>query len=537
MDHLDVSFDSMLRATGLELGVYDNELGILDFCRLAYLPATEELTQVSHCVSVSQSAATSVRDESRMCQSLPGHRIIPTTEDWETQKSTIIRLYVDNDCTLNEVMKFMQDRHAFNASKKMYKSRFTAWKVRKYMTRAERDIACRAIKAKQHAGKKYERIMVRGKERTPDVFLRHMKKPRAGLRRRRLLRDTTPRNVPDIIIGDLLRNHSGSSIRPIMYPAGPERTAEIVCAEISGIVSSLSEITLSMDLSRFWRGAFSQSTNCRPIDTRLLLNGAAAWFYERIQSQPARTLLSFLHSQVRNSRRTLRNVEMFNEFNGHILELTETVYGGQHSITRILSHMLELGHNAAVINRVYQQVLKLHISRLARQQPFTVSNWNDRLTLILRRLGQYQEAKALVAALPIDEVNSDGQRSFYQIPYSWASSFKHVWDYVQCAFGTDRVLIEMVANSLDLATRHAPTKPFSPVTMLAEKRGDADTTREFCELYMQAEVDWLWAYDHKTLAIVDEFAEYLRSQGRDDEAEEVDGLYRLNDNFSERSLG
>ena len=66
----------------------------------------------------------------------PGNEIVevksgPGAEVWETHRSTIKRLYLDEKKTLNEVMATMQHNYGFKATIKMYKSRITKWALAK----------------------------------------------------------------------------------------------------------------------------------------------------------------------------------------------------------------------------------------------------------------------------------------------------------------------------------------------------------------------------------------------------------------------
>lgn len=464
VDSLVIAPDSLLQTTASARGTLDADMDFLDLGIAADPLVTEQPTRPPHAVSWSQSTTAPVYEVILLRQSVPAPRVVPTTNDWETHRATIIRLYVDEDRTLRDLMRIMQAQHGFNGTIKMYKRRLTAWNVRKYMTRAEREITCRAINAKQRTGEAYGKVIVRGKERTPDVFLRHMKRPRTGLRRRRMLQCGTRWNAPDLVMDYVGPDPPRTQIRPLMYPAGSERIAEIVCTEMSAIVSTVPEKALSMCLSKFWRGAFLRSINGCPGVARILLNRAADWFHENIKSQPASTLLSVLHSQVRNSRRMLRHVELFASFDQHILRLTEAIYGSQHSLTQLLAQMMQVAHDAAVVDHVYHRVLRSQISRLARANSPNVSNWIRRLSVILQRLGWCPKAQAQ--------------------------------------------LLEPLHNA-----------------------------QRFYSLNEQIVADWLNNYDQFTLLVVDEIASYLRNQGRDAEADQVDQLYRLDDDDDGMDLG
>ena len=78
---------------------------------------------------------------------------LATIKDWQRYKELIIRLYVDNDWTLNEVMRFMEEQYGLLAVStawpspgqmfgpllaltlrrdRMYKTKLRAWDIHKY---------------------------------------------------------------------------------------------------------------------------------------------------------------------------------------------------------------------------------------------------------------------------------------------------------------------------------------------------------------------------------------------------------------------
>ena len=83
----------------------------------------------------------------------PGNEVVevksgPGAEIWETHRSTIKKLHLDENKTLNEVMATMQRRYGLKATIKMYKSRITKWAIAKN---------CKAKKTKAIARKKVQR--------------------------------------------------------------------------------------------------------------------------------------------------------------------------------------------------------------------------------------------------------------------------------------------------------------------------------------------------------------------------------------------
>ena len=73
----------------------------------------------------------------------PGNEVVevksgPGAEIWEIHRSTIKRLYLDEDKTLNEVMATMRKEYGLKATIKMYKSRITKWALAKNCRAKER---------------------------------------------------------------------------------------------------------------------------------------------------------------------------------------------------------------------------------------------------------------------------------------------------------------------------------------------------------------------------------------------------------------
>ena len=78
----------------------------------------------------------------------PGNEVVevksgPGAEIWEIHRSTIKRLYLDEDKTLNEVMATMRKDYGLKATIKMYKSRITKWALAKNCKAKERKASAR----------------------------------------------------------------------------------------------------------------------------------------------------------------------------------------------------------------------------------------------------------------------------------------------------------------------------------------------------------------------------------------------------------
>ena len=88
----------------------------------------------------------------------------PSPDMWEQHRSTIKRLYLDEDKTLPQIKQIMEHEFKFKATSKMYKRRFTLWKIDgKNLKRAEvKQIARR--KVERDAVGKSSRFSKKGRE-------------------------------------------------------------------------------------------------------------------------------------------------------------------------------------------------------------------------------------------------------------------------------------------------------------------------------------------------------------------------------------
>ena len=109
----------------------------------------------------------------------PGNEVVevksgPGPEIWENHRSTIKRLYLDEDKTLNEVMATMRKDYGLKATIKMYKSRIAKWALAKN---------CKAKEMKAIARKKVQRdlgkassLRIRGRQADIEEGLRPSKR-------------------------------------------------------------------------------------------------------------------------------------------------------------------------------------------------------------------------------------------------------------------------------------------------------------------------------------------------------------------------
>ncbi|ORY70243.1 Clr5 domain-containing protein [Pseudomassariella vexata] len=66
-----------------------------------------------------------------------------TTEDWDSYRALITRLYMDEKKPLRELLGIMEHKHNFHATLKMYKYRVAKWGLTKYVKTAQVDEALR----------------------------------------------------------------------------------------------------------------------------------------------------------------------------------------------------------------------------------------------------------------------------------------------------------------------------------------------------------------------------------------------------------
>lgn len=473
---------------------------------------------------------------------LPVGLMVPTNKDWEVHRPSIIRLYRDEDRTLKDVMQIMRTEHKLNATVKMYKSRLATWDVRKYMTWAERETACRIMKLKQGAGEASAKVIVRGKERNPDVILRHMGQSRAKFRRRQLIQDS--KHLDDIVIDSIKTQQRRWHIWPTMYAAGPERTIEIICKEMSSLI--LTTMTSTDDVSHELFHLLCVSDDYldmnRPAEVRILLNRAAVWFSEAIATEPGKALLSLLQGRVIVGAERFYDSEFYMCFSRHLLDLARERYGSQHSLTSLLMHILQMANEFTVMQQIYHDVLHVIITNLQKRRTSEISRWYySKFAESLESTGQYQKAQRLL----LDAVNSfEGETNLEDI-VQMLCIFQLAWSYSkyhsEMHEEAERIFVSIREAGTDVSTgRVDPYYAYYAnygLGLLAEKKDEEEAAVSFYQLSVQAARDEWGQDDSLALAVVGYFALYLRELGREEEAMETESLMRLTDEFSELDLG
>ncbi|KAK3323316.1 hypothetical protein B0T19DRAFT_201450 [Cercophora scortea] len=75
-------------------------------------------------------------------------------DDWEGHRATVTRLYLDDQKTLKEVKKYMEETHLFFATEKMYKTRIKKWALDKNNKMAEVAYMVRLKRQRDAVGKR-----------------------------------------------------------------------------------------------------------------------------------------------------------------------------------------------------------------------------------------------------------------------------------------------------------------------------------------------------------------------------------------------
>ena len=472
---------------------------------------------------------------------IPLSQKVPTSEEWDFYRSTIIRLYRDEERALKDVMQIMRTRYHFNATIKMYKDRLAAWDVRKYMTRAEREVACRVMKLNERAGETSGKIIVRGKERNLDVFLRHMGQSRAGIRRKRLLQSSN--RVEDIIIDSVITEQFNSQIRPTMYTAGLQRNVEIICRETLSLVLTSIEPRLAppTDIYNFLRAARERFNKNHFAHVRILLNRAATWFSITVCTQPAPAVLGLINALTLGNADDMYASDLLACFHRHLIDLVRERYGSQHSLTKLFMQIFQIENNFDTKQQVYQSTFTAIISNLKLEGKADLSLWYGNLADSLESSGQYQQAEGLL----LDAVKSFNRQTHGRNTAWVRCNFNLAWHYIAHKPEMHNEAERMLNNILQ-AGRQGDTGELGPYHAyyaywgfgaLAEKREEEDTAINFYRLKIQVALEKWGADSPQGLSAISNLEDYLRYLGRKEEAVEVDSLMNLTDEFSELGFG
>ncbi len=116
----------------------------------------------------------------------------PRSDVWETHRSTIKRLYLDEDKTLKEVMGIMERDFGHKATIKMYKTRINKWGLDKNCKAKEMKVIARK-KVERDAIAKASSFRIRGRQVEIGEALRHFKRKGYQSLEALVARDKSPR--------------------------------------------------------------------------------------------------------------------------------------------------------------------------------------------------------------------------------------------------------------------------------------------------------------------------------------------------------
>ncbi|KAI1310603.1 hypothetical protein F5Y03DRAFT_23487 [Xylaria venustula] len=95
-----------------------------------------------------------------------------TANDWASHRPVITTLYRDQNKTLKETMRIMEDKYKFFATVRMYKARFQQWEIEKKIKAEDAVEIFRQQTARSNAGKSSV-VYIRGRKISPDRLQRY----------------------------------------------------------------------------------------------------------------------------------------------------------------------------------------------------------------------------------------------------------------------------------------------------------------------------------------------------------------------------
>ncbi|KAI0968254.1 hypothetical protein F4678DRAFT_208102 [Xylaria arbuscula] len=95
-----------------------------------------------------------------------------TANDWASHRPVITTLYRDQNKTLKETMRVMEDKYKFFATVRMYKARFQQWEIEKKIKAEDAVEIFRQQTARSNAGKSSV-VYIRGRKISPDRLQRY----------------------------------------------------------------------------------------------------------------------------------------------------------------------------------------------------------------------------------------------------------------------------------------------------------------------------------------------------------------------------
>jgi len=322
-----------------------------------------------------------------------------------------------------------------------------------------------------------------------------------------------------------------------MYPAGLEKTVEILCGEIPHLVLNMPEEGLSYELFYAMKRACVCSDSGSSAEVRISLNLAAEWFRANIAARPALALMSLLRSQTITGYDGFYRTELFKRFYKHLFDLTELPYGSQHSLTKLVLHILQMPREPRIMQLTFQSVVTEIILVLQKHNSSETYRWQGSLAVKLQKAGEKVKARKLL----VDAVSSFEKDDVYRDNNKWLCTMNLARHYIADASNMDEEAEYMLRNLLEVGTDTVTRKVnpwhanhvFRALGQLAEKRGEYEAAVDFYRLRIQGAAE-IWGENGVlTLHALENLARLLRSLKREEEAVVLEKRIRLKDELVE----
>ena len=495
---------------------------------------------------------------------LPEKRVVPpqafyasqsstTTEDWEKLRPRIVQLYLEEKRSLRDVMGIMRDQHSFRATTKMYKSKLTDWKVRKYLTSAQRDAVCERLAHSKGVfrPRRHEKIIVNGQERNLTMFARHMKQSQHQTQPKHL-REMRPLFVHPgqssspphyhAFRGPHLYGDSPTHVQYTLYPAGLERTVEIVCAEISYMCGDLYTVPhvvsavphdfsgLDNNLDAGLGTASAYLSSGRYWQARVLFYRAGECLDQYLRRCPLSALCKLLH--VRQAFFALPEElhSFWASFERHLLQLCRTIYGARHPTTVILGQLAGKAYSSIAMSSTLLCAAAALQVDVAQQLSRRI---RLRLAEVYRQSGRLSDVEPILYRLLV-ESEEPGAHIDDRITALNHLAYFHLNDAAPSNADEAERLFQQIADisanaqDRDIRLRSAGCSARG-LYNVAKARHDTESAIRYQRQCLAARIE-LWGTDYSgVLSVAEDLANMLEQQDRIQEAAEVRVLCKLTD--------
>ncbi|KAI1206314.1 uncharacterized protein F4807DRAFT_235760 [Annulohypoxylon truncatum] len=335
-----------------------------------------------------------------------------TFQDWTRLQADIMRLYLDEDKTLEEVKSYMEEHHEFFATVSMYKKKFTTWGAFKNL-RLDEVLQILHLKKQRDADQKQSLFFIRDREvdhcslqvylsRNPSVFA----KLEAGVEPSpEAIRDVSCRTPPSPVSPSLSSKRLSPSLRT-PSPRTPSRSPSPVvqCNRLSPVPEDMlralhtyldqsfesglwswSESScwntrgrngpaglLSAVLDRCITAGLSMTRQVEPATVRRALDVPFAML-TRVFKNPPPIMIPKLVSAAAHLNRVGRG-EIGSLLLQFCRDLTVTLFGQGHPLTRFWTGLMSIPQleQQDAMGRVLSLCVSEYGTRLGEAHPLTI---------------------------------------------------------------------------------------------------------------------------------------------------------------------